>query len=77
MVIFIFNLVMFEGYKNGAWAGIGGGAVGGGSDTVIFENDRVITTDYTMTKSGHMTGPLTVNTGVTLTIPTGEKLVVL
>lgn len=53
----------------------GGGAVGGG---VIYENKRTLNTDLTMSsaKSGHMIGPLTVATGKTLTVPTGEALMI-
>lgn len=55
------------------------GAVGGGSDKVFYENSPTVTTNYTLTtgKNAVMVGPLAVNTGVTLTVPTGQRLVVL
>lgn len=56
-----------------------GGATGGGSDTIFVENSRVMTTNYTLSsnKSASMVGALTINSGVTLTIPSGERLVIL
>tara|TARA_X000001388_G_scaffold73163_1_gene64578 strand:- start:861 stop:1562 length:702 start_codon:yes stop_codon:yes gene_type:complete len=56
-----------------------GGATGGGSDTIFVENSRVMTTNYTLStgKSASMVGTLTINSGVTLTIPSGERLVIL
>jgi|TARA_R110002167_G_scaffold82841_1_gene225662 hypothetical protein len=59
--------------------GGGGGATGGGTDTVFQENSLIVTTDYTLTtaKNASMVGPMTVNSGITLTIPTGARLVVL
>jgi len=68
----------FEGYTT-AWGSIGGGATGAGGDTVFQENSRVVTTNYTLTanKSASCVGPITVNSGVSLTIPSGERLVIL
>jgi hypothetical protein len=59
--------------------GGGGGATGGGTDTVFQENSLIVTTNYTLTtaKNASMVGPMTVNSGITLTIPTGARLVVL
>ena len=59
--------------------GGGGGATGGGTDTVFQENSLIVTTDYTLTtaKNASMVGPMTVNSGITLTIPSGARLVVL
>jgi hypothetical protein len=52
---------------------IAAGAVGGGSDKIFWENDQTVTTNYTMTsnKNAVSAGPIAVNTGVTVTIPTG------
>jgi len=68
----------FEGYTT-AWGSIGGGATGAGGDAVFQENSRTVTTSYTLTtgKSAATVGPITVNSGVTLTIPSGERLVIL
>jgi len=68
----------FEGYTT-AWGSIGGGATGAGGDTVFQENSRTVTTSYTLTsgKSASCVGPITINSGATLTIPSGERLVIL
>ena len=52
---------------------------GSNSDTVFYENSKVVTANYTLTagKSAMSVGPITINTGVTVTIPTGNKWVVL
>jgi len=71
----------FEGYAAGAWGEIGGGggATGGGDDQVFVENSQTVTTDYTIPsgKSASSTGPITINTGVTVTISSGSVWVVL
>ena len=54
------------------------GATGGGSDKVIIENGTTITTNYTIgttfgaTCNAGSFGPVTINAGVTLTIPSGS-----
>lgn len=64
----------FEGYNNTTWSGIGDQPVGGGTNRVFFENDIVMNTDYTITtgKNAMSAGPITVNPGVTLTVPSGS-----
>ena len=61
-----------------SWAAAGGGATGGGSDKVFFENDQTVTTNYTITngKNAMSAGPVTVNSGVTVTIPSGSNWVI-
>ena len=72
------DTVQFEGYTGALWSSIGGGARGGGSDAVFFENDSVVTTNYTLTtnKNAVTAGPVTVNSGVTVTVPSGSSWVV-
>lgn len=55
-----------------------GGATGGGSDRFIYENDQNVTTDYTITvgKNAMSAGPITINNGVTLTVPNGSTYTV-
>ena len=54
------------------------GATGGGSDKVIIENATAITTNYTIgttfgsTCNAGSFGPITINAGVTLTVPSGS-----
>ena len=74
------TLNLFEGYNNGAWGAIGGGAgaTGGGTDEVFFESDQAVTTNYTLSsgKNAHTVSP-TINSGVTITVPSGAILVIL
>lgn len=69
----------FEGYSNGAWGAIGGGATGGGGDQVFYENELTVTTSYTLTtnRNAMSTGPITIDAGVTVTIPTNQRWVIL
>ena len=63
----------------GGGGGGGGGATGGGTDQVFYENDTVVTTDYTITagKNAMTAGPVSIDPGVTVTIPSGSSWVVL
>ena len=71
----------FEGYDGSAWGAIGGGggATGAGGDAVFYENGQTVTTSYTLTAGSNAmsTGPITVNSGVTVTVPSGSRWVVL
>jgi len=73
---FRFNATLgkFEGYNGAAWGAVGGGATGGGSDAVFVENNTTITADYTITtgKNAMTAGPITINNGVTVTVPNGS-----
>ena len=54
------------------------GATGGGSDRIFFENGVAVTTDYTIgttfgaTANALSAGPITINAGVTVTVPSGS-----
>ena len=78
MIRYNTTLSTFEGYKAGAWGAIGGGATGGGSDDVFYENGQTVTANYTLStnKNAVTAGPVTVNSGVTVTIPSGSSWVV-
>jgi len=54
--------------------GISAGATGGGSDEIFWENGQTVTTNYTITngKNAMSAGPITVNSGVTVTVGSGE-----
>jgi hypothetical protein len=69
----------FEGYNGAAWGSVGGGATGAGGDAVFVENDQTVTTSYTLTasKNAMSTGPISINSGVTVTIPSGARWIVL
>lgn len=66
----------FEGYSESAWGSIGGGASAGGA---IYENVDDIASNYTLTSgsNGMSVGPITLATGVTVTVPTGQRWVIL
>ena len=55
-------------------AAAGGGATGGGSDEVFYENAQTVTANYTITnnKNAMSAGPITVNSGVTVTVNNGQ-----
>jgi hypothetical protein len=55
-------------------AGGGGGASGAGGDQIFFENDLTVTGSYTIptNKNAGTFGPVTVNSGVTVTVPSGS-----
>ena len=69
-----------EIYNGSAFAAVGGGAgaTGGGSDEVFFESDTNVTTSYSITsgKNAHTVSPV-INSGVTVTVPSGSLLVIL
>lgn len=56
----------------------GGGASGGGANQVFYENDQNVTTDYTISsgKNAMSAGPITINVGVTVTVPVGSTWVI-
>lgn len=66
----------FEGYNGTAWGSIGGGASAGGA---IYENTLTISSNYTLTTStnGLSVGPITVASGATVTVPSGQRWLVL
>ena len=69
----------FEGYNGTAWGSVGGGATGAGGDEVFVENSNTVTTSYTLTtnKNAMSVGPITINSGATVTVPSGARWVVL
>jgi len=58
--------------------GISAGATGGGSDEIFYENGQNVTTDYTITngKNAMSAGPITIDSGVTVTVGAGETLTI-
>ena len=69
------DLGALEGYSNGSWGSLGGGATGGGQDRVFNLNGQVITTNYTIPVGMNATtaGDVTIASGVTVTISSGSK----
>jgi hypothetical protein len=54
----------YEGYdtNTSSWSSIGGGATGGAGNQVFYENDQVVTANYTIAsdKNASTTGPITI-----------------
>ena len=69
------TLTQFEGYNGTAWGALGGGAMGSGTNAVFYENDTTVTGSYTITtgKNAMTAGPITVLSGVTVTVPSGSS----
>ena len=67
--------VSFEGYNGTEWGSIGGGA----ADGIFYENEQNVTADYTIvaTKNAMTAGPITIASGVSVTIETGGRWIVL
>jgi hypothetical protein len=55
-------------------AGGGGGASGTGANQIFFENDLTVTGSYTIPtgKNAGTFGPVTINSGVVVTVPSGS-----
>ena len=54
--------------------GVSAGATGGGSDEVFYENSTTVTTSYSITsnKNAMSAGPISVNSGAVVTVPSGS-----
>jgi hypothetical protein len=65
----------FEGYNGTEWGSIGGGA----TSDAIYENSATITENITIVtgRNGMSTGPITINSGVTVTVESGARYVVI
>jgi len=63
-------------YVSGYWGAVGSGAQAQG---VVYENGQTISANYTMTsgKNGESVGPITVSSGIVVTIPAGSRWVIL
>lgn len=68
------DTLKYEGYSGSAWGQLGGGATGGGSDTIFILNGQTVTTDYTIPSGSNAGtfGPVSVASGVTVTVSTGS-----
>jgi hypothetical protein len=65
----------FEGYDGSAWGSIGGGA----TSDAIYENSATILENITIAtgRNGMSTGPISVASGVTVTVSSGARYVVI
>jgi hypothetical protein len=75
MIRYNTDLNSFEGYVNGVWGGIGGAQAGG----AIITNKDVASVNYTITsgENGLSVGPITVDSGITITVTSGQRWVIL
>jgi hypothetical protein len=66
-------------YKVGVWGQIGGGATGNGGDQIFVENGQTVTASYQIpaTKNASSVGPITINSGVSVTVPSASRWVIL
>ena len=73
------NATVVGSYTYGNWAQIGGGATGAGGDQVFVENGVTVTANYTLStnKNAMSVGPITINSGVSVTVPSGQRWVIL
>lgn len=68
------TLNIAEWWNGTGWVPMGGGATGGVGNYAFVENDVVVSADYTITtnKNAMTAGPITINNGVTVTVPNGS-----
>jgi hypothetical protein len=69
------DLDSFEGYVDGIWGGIGGAQAGG----AIMTNKSTASVSYTIAsgENGLSVGPITVSSGITITVSSGQRWLVL
>ena len=73
------DLSRYEGYSGTEWGQLGGGATGGGADQIFNLNGQTVTTDYTIPTgfNASTVGPLTIASGITVTVPDNSNWVIL
>ena len=62
-----------------SWGAVPAGSpVGGGTNKVFYENDQSVTVNYTLTanKNAMTAAPVVVNSGITVTVPSGARWVI-
>ena len=62
------QLNQFEGYNNGAWGTIGGGAAGGNGEKIFHESENSMDQDYTISANHNAVVPTPFTINATLTI---------
>ena len=64
----------FEGYNGTSWTSVGGGATGGGTDQIFYLNGQTVTTNYDIPsgQNAGTFGPVTINSGAVVTVPSGS-----
>lgn len=66
--------VIYTKDGTGLVVAIGSGATGGGGDQIFVQNGQTVTANYTIPTNFNAmsTGPITINSGVVVTIPSGS-----
>ena len=61
-----------------SWGLSSSGATGGATDAIFVENERTVTTNYsiTATKNAHSVGPIAINNNIVVTIPANSTWLV-
>jgi len=67
----------FEGYDGAEWGAIDGG--GGAVDDLFYENAQTVAANYNLgaTRNAMTTGPISINSGVAVTVSSGARWVIL
>jgi hypothetical protein len=75
MIRYNTDLNSFEGYVAGVWGGIGGAQAGG----AILTNKDIASVSFTIPSgtNGLSVGPVTISSGVTITVTAGQRYVIL
>jgi hypothetical protein len=75
MIRYNTTLNQFEGYGNALWGGIGGAQAGG----AIMTNKNLASVSYTIAsgENGLSVGPITIDSGVTITVATDQRWLIL
>jgi hypothetical protein len=75
MIRYNTDLDSFEGYVAGDWGGIGGAQAGG----AILTNKDIASVSFTIPSgtNGLSVGPVTISSGVTITVTAGQRYVIL
>jgi len=73
-IIYETDTDLYFGFNGSNWVAVGGGAKGGGTNQVFYENETNVTSNYTISTgfNAMSAGPITVDSGVTVTIPSGS-----
>ena len=73
------NATVVGTYEAHLWSDIGGGATGGGTDQVFVQNGQTVTATYTIStgQNAMSVGPITINSGISVTVPSGQRWVIL
>lgn len=74
LLIYNSSLNTYQTYNGTTWTSVGGGATGGGSNQIFWENDQTVSANYTITagKNAMTAGPVTINAGITVTVNSGQ-----